>query len=256
LYLLSDKLHKTKGIVLRAVKYGETSIIATIYTELFGGQSYLINGVRTASKKGANKTSFFQPAALLDLVVYHNEFKQLHRIREYRWSYIYQNIYATVVTNGVAMYMVELLSKCLKQPEANADLFAFTEDCFLHLDTAPAAVLANFPVFFAIQLTNFFGFSPGNTHAQMPAQENFIFDIQEGKFTTDLPIHNLYLERKYAIVLAELLQVQQPFELSEIETNSDTRRHILDALETYYSLHIQDFGSLKTLPVLREIIAP
>jgi DNA repair protein RecO (recombination protein O) len=41
-------LHKTKGLVLRAVKYGETSLVVTMFTELFGVQSYMVNGVRTA----------------------------------------------------------------------------------------------------------------------------------------------------------------------------------------------------------------
>ena len=48
-------VHKTKGIVLRTVKYGETSVIVTILTELFGLQSYLVNGVRTSSGKGGSK---------------------------------------------------------------------------------------------------------------------------------------------------------------------------------------------------------
>ncbi|WP_315819946.1 DNA repair protein RecO [Paraflavitalea speifideaquila] len=45
-------IHSTKGVVLKTVKYGETSVIVTIYTELFGIQSYLVNGVRTSTKKG------------------------------------------------------------------------------------------------------------------------------------------------------------------------------------------------------------
>ena len=36
-------LYKTRGIVFRFVKYGETSIIVTIFTELFGLQSYIVN---------------------------------------------------------------------------------------------------------------------------------------------------------------------------------------------------------------------
>ncbi|MFT3936946.1 MAG: recombination protein O N-terminal domain-containing protein [Chitinophagaceae bacterium] len=59
-------IHHTKGIVLRTVKYGETSVIASIYTELFGLQSYLVNGVRTSSKKGPGKASLFQPGSILD----------------------------------------------------------------------------------------------------------------------------------------------------------------------------------------------
>ena len=37
-----DMIHKTRGIVLHSVKYGETSLIAHVYTEAFGSQSYLL----------------------------------------------------------------------------------------------------------------------------------------------------------------------------------------------------------------------
>src|SRR5215475_14857843 len=107
-------VHKTKGIVLRTVKYGETSLIATLYTELFGIQSYMVSGVRTSAKKGPGKANLFQPAAILDLVVYHNELKQLNRIKEFKWFYLYKNIFSDVPKNAVSLFMVELLTKCLK----------------------------------------------------------------------------------------------------------------------------------------------
>ena len=75
--------HKTKGVVLKTVRYGETSIIAGIFTELFGLQSYLINGVRVTSKKGSGKANMLQPGAILDMVVYHNELKNLQRVKEF-----------------------------------------------------------------------------------------------------------------------------------------------------------------------------
>ena len=108
---VTDKLHKTKGIVLRTVRYGETSIIVAIFTELFGVQSYLVNGVRVSSNKGMGKATLFQPAAILDLVVYHNELKQLQRIKEFRWGHLYHNILSDVKKNAVALFMVELLTK-------------------------------------------------------------------------------------------------------------------------------------------------
>ena len=121
-------IYSTKAIVLRHVKYGETSVIATIFTEIFGIQSYLVNGVRTQSK--TSKAHFFQPSALLDLQVYHNELKNLQRIKEVTWGALYKNILSDVTKNAVALYMVELIYKCLKQPEANPDLFHFCEDAF------------------------------------------------------------------------------------------------------------------------------
>ncbi|MFL5786527.1 MAG: recombination protein O N-terminal domain-containing protein [Flavisolibacter sp.] len=35
-------IHKTKGIVLRTVKYGETSLVVTMFTELLGLQYYIV----------------------------------------------------------------------------------------------------------------------------------------------------------------------------------------------------------------------
>jgi len=59
--------HKTKGIVLRTIKYGETSVITAVYTELFGLQSYIVKGVRQATKKAEAKSSYFQAAAILEM---------------------------------------------------------------------------------------------------------------------------------------------------------------------------------------------
>ena len=111
---MADKLHKTKGIVLRVVKYGETSLVVTIYTELFGLQSYLVNGVRVTTKQGNNKAVMFQPSAILDLVVYHSEFKQLQRIKEHRWAHVYSGILSDVRKNAIALFMVELVTRCIK----------------------------------------------------------------------------------------------------------------------------------------------
>ena len=169
------QLHKTKGIVLKGVKYGETSLIVSVYTELFGIQSYLVNGVRASTRKGPGKANLFQPAAILDLVVYHNELKNLQRIREFKWAVIYQHIYFDVFKNAVAVFMVELLQKCLRQPEPNPDLFYFIEDSFLHLDAAESRVQANLPLFFILHLAGFFGLRIDDTYSE----DTPFFDLQE-----------------------------------------------------------------------------
>jgi len=247
---MSSQLHKTKGIVLRAVKYGETSLIVTIFTELFGLQSYLVNGVRTSSKKGSGKANLFQPTAILDMVVYNNELKHLNRIKEFKWSYLYQHIFSDVPKNAVALFMIELLTKCLKQPEANPELFEFCEDAFIHLDESTGSVMANFPLFFALHLPVFFGFRISDEYSD----KNSIVDLQEGMFVPERPDHFHFLEGKQAEVTSELLKMMQPEELEQLKLNHDFRRQLLFAYETYYALHIQDFGTMKTLPVLREVL--
>lgn len=248
---MSDKLHHTKGIVLRTVKYGETSVIVTIFTELLGLQSYLVNGVRTSTKKGSGKANLFQPTAILEMIVYHNELKQLQRIKEFRWARLYQHILSDVKKNAVALFMIELLTKCLKQPEANPELFHFAEDAFLHLDKAPDAVAANFPLFFALHLPVFFGFRISDNYSETRP----FLDLQEGDFAPEQPRHPHFLDDKQAFITSQLLRVQQPDELKDIKLNHEFRRNLLFTYEVYYKLHIQDFGSMRTLPVLKEILS-
>jgi DNA repair protein RecO (recombination protein O) len=247
---MSAQLHKTKGIVLRTVKYGETSLIVTMFTELFGLQSYLVNGVRTSTKKGSGKANLFQPTAILDLVVYYNELKHLNRIKEFKWQILYQHIFSDVPKNAVALFMIELLTKCLKQPEANSELFEFIEDAFIHLDESNDAVMANFPLYFALHLPVFFGFRISDHYSTVSS----ILDLQEGTFVSERPDHFHFLEGKQAEVTNELLKIMQPEELEQIKLNHDFRRQLLFAYEIYYALHIQEFGTMKTLPVLKEVL--
>lgn len=225
--------------------------MVTIFTEGFGLQSYLVNGVRTPTKKGTAKANIFQPAAILDLVAYHNEFKNLQRLKEFRWSFLYQHILSDIRKNAVALFMIELLSKCLKQPEANAELFYFVEDALHHLDQANDAVTANFPLFFALHLAVFFGFRIADEFT-----ENIHYlDLEEGRFVEDQPKHSHYLQDREAAAVSNILKIMQPQELEEVALNQETRRRITHALEEYYSLHIPDFGVMRSLPVLREVMS-
>ncbi|MCX8020865.1 MAG: DNA repair protein RecO [Chitinophagaceae bacterium] len=246
---MSKMLHKTKGIVLRTVKYGETSLIVTLFTEAFGVQSYIISGVRTHSRKGLGKANFFQPAALLDLVVYHNELKHLNRIREFRWAYLYRHIYSDVLKNSVALYMTELLSRCLRQPEANPSLFRFAESQLCLLDECSSSVMANLPLYFSLHLPQYLGFSlQNNYYDAFP-----VLDLQEGIFCKEKPSHPHYLEGTEAHYTSLLLSVTHPDLLADISLHRDLRRRLLQHYETYYALHIPEFGSLKTLSVLTQI---
>jgi DNA repair protein RecO (recombination protein O) len=244
-------IHKTKGIVLRTVKYGETSLVATMFTETMGLQTYLVNGVRTTPKKGTAKAALFQPGALLDLVAYHNEFKNLQRLREFRWAKLYQHLYSDVPKNAVALFMIELLSKCLKQPESHPELYYFSEDALLHLDEGNEKITANFPLFFALHLPVFFGFRINDEYSE---QKTYL-DLQEGSFVEEQPRHQYFLEGKEAATVSHILKTMQPEELEDLPLNQDTRRRILHSMEDYYRLHISDFGTMKTLPILREIMS-
>ncbi len=244
------ELHNTKGIVLRTVKYGDTSVIATVYTELFGVQSYLVKGVRQSSKKSQGKANYFQPSSILDMTVYHNELKHLQFVKEYNWAYLYENVLFDVVKNTVALYVVELLQHSLIEPEANPELFYLIEDTLKHLDSSNTTVTSILPLFFTLNLASELGFEiQGNYGEATP-----ILDLAEGKFTDVLPEHQHYLIGELAAITSQLVTLNIYLDLEKISFNKITRKQLLDAYLQFLALHISDFGQLKSLPILQAIL--
>ena len=242
-------LHNTKGIVLRVTKYGDTSLIMTAYTELFGVQQYIIKGVRTTSKKGANKAVYYQPAAILQMEVYHTPMKQLQMLKDVNWDYIYQNVYSDVIRNAVATYIVEVLQQTL-QPEPHPELFYLIEDSFKQLDKGGAALASNLSIYFLIHLTETLGFGlQGKWTEATP-----LLDVKEGQFVKDKPLHPYFLEGIEAQTASQFLSLQFYNDLENIQLNGQQRKKILELFQLSLSWHYKGFKEIKSLAILQAVL--
>src|SRR5688572_1047669 len=154
-------IHKTKGIVFRFTRYGETSIIVSIFTELFGLQSYIVNGVRSASAR--NKIALYQPLTLLELVVYHRPNANINRIKEIRCIHPYQTITSDVRKSAIAIFLNELVNKTVKEESHASELCSFLVNSFISLDTIGERA-ENFHLLFMIRLSRLLGFGAFNTN--------------------------------------------------------------------------------------------
>lgn len=243
-------LHKTRGIVVRQVKYGETSLVVTIFTELFGMQSYMVKGVRKTGITAGLRANQFQPSNMLDLVVTHHDRQGLHHIRECQWARLYRSVDRDIRKQSVVIFMMEVLQKCLRQPGPMTELFQFTEDALIGLDEAEPVVTANFPIFFALHLTHFFGFRMEDAVPSGPVY----LDLQEGIFLPEPPDHPHWADPLLSDRVSQFLKVTMPSDLSEISLNRDLRRLLLDVCMRYYRMHLSDFGQLRSLPVLQTLL--
>ena len=106
-------LHKIRGIVIKTTDYSESSVVAQIFTDKFGLQSYLINGVKKTKSK--IKSNMLQPLHLLEMVVYHKPTGNLQRISELRNQPVLQSIPYDTIKSSLALFINEVLYKSLKQ---------------------------------------------------------------------------------------------------------------------------------------------
>ena len=247
-------LHKTRGIVLHTVKFSETSIIAKIYTELFGLQSYLIKGIRKQHSR--IKPGLFQPLTILDLTVYYKVTGNLQSLKEVHNLYPYKSLPFDIMKSSIALFMNELIYKSIREEEPNQELFDFLFDTCIDLDSAISNI-SFFPLFFSLKLTKFLGFMPRVDKSS--GKE--IFNMKEGIFQENPPDHKYYLRPPLTMLLKELIQPEPSSSPNKSLTGDPKpetlklRNELLKQILLYYKLHLPDFREMLSHQILHEILA-
>lgn len=218
-------LHKTKGIVFRFTRYGETSIIVNIFTEAFGLQSYIVNSVR--SKKSNNKMALYQPLTLLDLVVYHKENANILRIKEVACSYSYHNLQSDPIKSCIGLFMNEVLNRTVKEQTHAAPLCKFISESLIILDQSERP--ESFHLIFLVKLSKYLGFGPF-AKAELGA---WLLSAEE------------------EMVLDNLLEADYD---SDVRMTNEQRRNLLEAFLKFYESHVDGMGVVKSVQVLRDVL--
>jgi len=241
-------LLKTRGIVFRTVKFGETSVITDIFTEEKGLHSFIAGSVRTA--KARMPFNLFQPMMVVELVAYfRDEPNALNRLKEVRASEIWTQIPFDIRRGAVALFMAEVCRKCIQETEENRDLLEFLLDNLRWLDSTDHPI-ANLHLHFLLQLSSFLGFQP---QGDSDPDAVLFFDIKEGLFSTVEPLHADYLRPDQSARMLALLHspLDQCHEV--VMTRSD-RKALLQKLLQFYQLHVPGFTGIHTPDILEMVL--
>lgn len=226
-------LYKTRGIVLSYIKYSETSIIVRIFTELFGRQSYLIQGVR--AKKPKHSIALFQPLMPLDMVVYHKKQANMQRVAEVKCHVPISNILENMDKAATATFLTELLTKVLHEEAQNERLFRFFLRAVIALNELEASH-ALFHLYFMLHLCSYLGF--GVKAAQEIDEQLVRLGLHQGFSQEEAGLLNTLLANDFS---------------PELRPNKQIRRKLTASLVKFYQLHIDSLDTLKSLKVLQEI---
>lgn len=238
-------LYKTKAIVLNHLKYGDTSLVTTIYCEALGRKSFLIQGVY--KKKTKFHATFFQPFTLLDLEVDINPKRELQRIKEIALDHPFHSIPFDAVKSALTIFLAEILYKTIKEEEPNPPLFEYLYHAIQLLDIKDSGI-ANFHLVFLINLTRYLGFYPENNYSEI----NEVFDPVNGKFFPALSHHGIEMQKQLSLWMSKLINLN--FESLELlPMNHNTRNQLLKLIIEFYNLHLGGLSNVKSLPVLQSV---
>lgn len=236
-----------QGIVLQSIRYGDTSLIVKVFTRSLGLRSYMVKGAFNRNSK--SRAALFQNLHLINYVEASRPNKgSLGYLKDVQLTTVYQSIPFVMNKSAILMYVSELLSKTIIEQEQNEAMFDFIVRSLLWLDLVEQDY-ANFPLFFTLELTRHLGFYPKANH-----ETGFCFDMMEGLFAHDLPVHPYYFDTENAQLLAQMLNVSID-EACRIPLRVSQRRELLDGLIMFMRLHapvMNDFHSHEVLKTVLE----
>lgn len=239
------KTYKARGIVLHTLKYGDSSMVAYLFTDVGGRRSYMVQGVRSAKGRGS-KLALFQPMFAVEFEGLESSRQQMDRLREVRSGMVLQSIPFDVRKSTVALFMAEVLYRLVKESEPNEALFGFVWSCVEALDSMQEGT-ANFHLWFLAHLSRLLGFFPGNDYAP-----DAWFDFHEGLYTKSRPAHVDYMTRQNARILNDLVECDVRC-LAEIGLNRVQRVEFLNAMLVYYAYHLDAVNAVQSVKILQEV---
>ena len=240
----------TKAILLRTTKYAETSIIATFYTQNFGIQSYLINGIRKSNKQGGTRANLFMPAQIFQLEVQHQDSKNLQRVKDFQAAFIFKYLQQSMIKNAVAIFCIELINKTIHEPESNEELYNFFEDTFLFIDNSSDKELSNLPIIFALQFANMLGYQLQGKYCKATP----ILNLQAGEFNNSFTNNTHCCSAEISKIIS-VLNIENNKEIPNLFLNKSQRNNTLHQVLQYFLLHIPNMGVLKSPDVLQVLFS-
>lgn len=216
-----------------------------MYTESFGRVSYMVP--RQKGKKSSVSKALFMPLSVLELDVDHQPKRDIQRIKESRICFPLNALCLDPVKNVLALFLSELLYRTLKDAEPDPRLFQFLYNS-IHLLEGAEEGIANFHIVFMMKLLHYLGVFPhGDTY-----RNGYYFDMLNGTFRSDFPMHTHFLTSEESLFFYRLLRIS--FEnMSLYGFSRQERRNIIRRILEYYQLHLPGFSGVKSLDVLESL---
>ena len=231
--------YKSRAIALSYLKQGESSIIAKIFTEEKGLQSFIVKGVR--AQKAKKKLGLFQPLQLLNINATHITKNSLQYISEITIAHNQVSDGIDMKKNFISIFVAEVISKVLLETEKDKALFKIIWE--LKNDLSNSEIInPNFPLIFLIGLSEQLGFLPSKEQI-----DGDYFNLEFGEFTNNQQQLNYFIKKENSYYLRKLL------ENKDINIPYKNRNKILLHLIKYYKLQHHELKNMTSHLIIESL---
>ena len=148
---------KTEAIVLKSIKFGDTSRIATLYTKDHGKVKVIAKGVRSPKSRLAGGLQTFSH---LQVVFYKKRTSEIYLLSQTDTIEAYQSLYRDLNRYVYASAVLELLDRLITGEESNPRLFKLTLATLSFMQNCREESLEEGFALFSLHLADILGYKP------------------------------------------------------------------------------------------------
>lgn len=247
-------LNKSSIIVLHTIKHGESGLVVQCYSNTKGKQALYLRGGGKANAKNAK----FHRLSILDVITYSNSTSSMPQIREFTQAVTLNSIRTNIYKNTIAIFISEVIIRCIRESETNPQLFTFLKTSIEILEQMERGI-SNFHIYFLVQLSSLLGFKPLNNYSK----ETPLFNLSLACFTEPFLIFDgnkciiseestTHLTAKESYLMHQILNTQFT-QIESISCNGELRLSFAKKIISYLSFHLGISIEIKSLDVLHEV---
>lgn len=234
-----------RGIVLGTVRHSDKSNITTIYTSERGRISFVVPLSSGRNQRARN--ALLMPLSIVEITANIRENRDLQILSRVNPIVIYRNIYFNPIKNAIGIFIADFLNRVLRDTMPDSMMWNYIADSLQYFDLCRSGA-TNFHIAFLCNICTFLGIQP-DTYCP---HDDYIFDMQAGRYVADRPLHNKYLTGEEALMPVLLLRMT--YSNSRIfKFSGSERARILDGILQYYELHIPSVAGIKSVDILHSV---
>ncbi len=252
---------ETDAIVLRSMKYGETSKIVTLYSKKYGKIKVIAKGARgRKSKFGAS----LEPMTHSSIIMYKKEQRDLHVLSKGEISRPFLKFEGNGDRLTVGLALVELVNLVMHDEEENLPMFALLVEALEAVDRASRNIL-NIFFAFELRLLEIFGYGLSLHDCSRCGRSVVEEDEADGVFLLlafgSVMCSDCHSSTNAGGIRASKGIVQALFRMQSLPmTSLDTleigrsqKDEVLALLHTYLKYHIAGVRTLKSLSLFTDV---
>jgi DNA repair protein RecO (recombination protein O) len=148
---------KTEALVLKSIKFGDTSRIATLYTQNYGKIKVIAKGIRKPKSRLAGALQTFSH---IQIVFYKKQTTEIYLLSQSEILHSYQSLSRDLHRYVFASAVLELLDRLITGEEPNPRLFELTLEVLSFMETCPQKSLEKSFWSYASKLADLLGYKP------------------------------------------------------------------------------------------------